>query len=211
MIFDLPKDIVTQAEEFWNKESFPLLRYPRPGERTLILGMSVGQGKPVLLSRELNGKEDYGISACEATNILPINMPERFNCSGEAVARISDGFYDGYGDWFSEITFDKSWHVTLLQFWLDAENIPICIRKSKDAKEDKLICDHVELSSYSFGRSIDKTMKLAVMGNYYSHISIQNEIKKYVADYWRNKHILPSGTHTINGIQVKFDDQKNIF
>lgn len=193
---EVSREALQLAEQFWDDEGVPLLRLPKAGERVFILGWSLGQDKEVLLSREVGEDEDYGEAASEAAGIVDSYFSDTFTCDGEVVAKLSAGFYDGYCDWYSEITFDESWHVTLLQEWLDSQGAQICIRPSKELEENQIILEHVERATYTFDRSI----KYAA----FKDMSIQNSIKKFVSEYWQNNHDLPIGKYDINGTDVTF-------
>ena len=197
MIYEVPCEIVAQAESFWNDEGIPFLREAKTGEQILILGWSVGQELPVLLSRELTVDEDYGDAAAEAIRLLPDNLPSTFTCNGIAVAEISDGFYDGSGDHWTEATFSEYWQATLLQCWLDSCNVPLCIRPSSDMQDGKIINDHTFLAHYYF----DRTIKHAA----FKDMGIRYDIRKYVAEYWDKNQDLPEGSHTLlSGLIVVF-------
>lgn len=154
MSYEVPREIAIQAESFWDEEGIPFLREAKAGEQILILGWSDGQEMPVLLSRELAVGEDYGDAAKEAARLLPDNLPTAFTCDGIAVAVIRNGFYDGDGNRWTEVTFSEYWEATLLQCWLDSCDVPICIRPSSDMQDEKIISDHVFLAHYSFDRTI---------------------------------------------------------
>ena len=196
MGYEVPKEIVRQAEAFWDDEGVPLLREPRTNERVLILGWSIGQELHCLLTKENEG-EDYAESASEAENSLPDNLPSQFTCAGETVTSLRRGFYDGNGDEWSEITFAKPWHASLLQCWLDNDGIPICIRPSSAMQDERAISDHVARAGYSF----DRTIRYAA----FKDMSIRYEIRTYVGAFWSANRELPTGTHTLqNGTTVAF-------
>ena len=71
MKVEVPSDFITEAEDYWDSEGTPLLRELYPNDQILIIAWSIGQEKPVLLSREANADEDYGSAATEAIRILP--------------------------------------------------------------------------------------------------------------------------------------------
>ena len=75
MNYEVPNSIVTQAVDFWEVQGIPLLRKRKRGEQILILGVSLGQELPVLLSRKPDVDEDYGGPAIEAANLLPKKFP----------------------------------------------------------------------------------------------------------------------------------------
>jgi hypothetical protein len=193
---NLTKEDVQLAEQFWNDEGVPLLRQANGGESVLIVGWSLGQDKEVLLSREVGEDEDYGEAAAEAEGILDKYLPVNFTCDGEVLAELSTGFHDLYGEWYSEVTFDEPWYVTILQGWLDTKGAQICIRPSKSIEEDKLILDHVARASYS----IDNTMRYAS----FQHMSIQYAIKKFASEHWKMHKALPIGQYNVNGTDVNF-------
>ena len=203
--YEVPKEIVTQAEEFWDIEGIPLLRDPMPGEKVLILGWSRGQELPVLLSSDTDSDDDYGVqSSAEAANILPDDLPRNFTCEGIAVAKLGRGFYDGNCDEFTEITFPSYWHATLLQCWMDANGVPICIRPSSAMQDDKIISDHVALANFSY----DRTMKYAA----FKGMSIRGEIRRYVGECWRSTRTLPQGTQRLpSGTEVTFLGPDDLF
>lgn len=197
MTFEIPKEIVSQAESFWDDEGIPLLRPVRSGEQILILGWSLAQEMPVLLSREAEGDEDYQAFAREAVSRLPDDFPDSMTCEGEVVCEVGYGFYDVYGDRTTEITFLKLWHATLLQYWLDAQGVPICIRPSRGMEDEKIISDHAYMTHYSFDRSIRYAA--------FKDMSIRYAIRCYVDECWRKDRKLPTGSHTLaNGVVVTF-------
>ena len=196
MSYEVPKEIVSQSESFWDDEGIPFLRAATSGEQVLILGWSIGQELPCLVTRETE-EEDYGESAREADNLLPDILPSEFTCEGETVASLSRGFYDGNCDRWAEVTFTKAWHATLLQCWLDNEGIPICIRPSSAMEDEKVISDHVARAGYSF----DRTIRYAA----FKDMSIRHEIRTYVGACWSANRVLPTGTHTLrSGTSVTF-------
>ena len=204
MNYELPSSIVTQSEEFWDSEGTPLLRKPNPGDQILILDWSLGQEQPVLLSREPNGDEDYGAAAAEAAYLLPGSVPSTFTSDGKFVAHLSSGFYDGNCDRYEEITFPEYWHATLLQFWMDANEIPICIRPSSRMQDDKVTNDHVDLAQFSF----DRTTKYAG----FKAMGIRHKIREYVGECWRTNRALPQGLHTLpGGVEVTFFGPNDLF
>jgi hypothetical protein len=196
MNIETPSSIIAQAEDYWESEGIPLLREPRPGDQILILGFSLGQEKPVLLSREPNADEDYGVAAAEAFDVLHNHIPDCFTCDGETVANVSTGFTDGCCEYYSEITFDEYWHVSLFQGWLDENNIAICIRPSAAMEDDKVISDHVALARFDIDRSI-RYAAFKAMG-------VRYEIRKFVNECWTKRRQLPTGTHLLSGVTVTF-------
>ena len=117
------------------------------------------------------------------------------------VATVSTGFYDGYCDYYSEITFDKYWHISLFQKWLDKHNFAICILPSKAIEENKIINDHAALAKFEFDRSI-KYASLKVTG-------IRSAIREFIKKYWKEKRQLPIGTHEVSSVTVTFQDPAN--
>lgn len=198
MEIDIALAEVEKSRQYWDDEGLPLFRQPENGEKILILGWSIGQGKEVLLSRELKPDEDYGDAAAEALNIIDDYLPSGFVCEGKLVAKIETGFSDGMCDWYSEVTFDQPWHVTLLQNWLDKQGAKICIQPSEESLQDKAISDHVVRAEYKI--DIDKKMRYAA----FRHMSIQNAIRLFVTNYWDAHKALPYGNHHIDGVDVYF-------
>ncbi len=197
MNFEVTCELLAQAEAYWDEEGLPLLREHYPGDQALILGWSIGQDLPVLLAWQPGPDEDYGDAAREAANILPSDLPSRFICSGTEVARLSNGFYDGSGDWYTEVTLQKEWHASLLQAWLDNQGHPICIRPSVSMETDKVISDHAERAAYSF----DHTIRNAA----FKAMALRYEVRQYIEAFLAKNGQLPMGSHTVpSGTVVTF-------
>lgn len=196
MTFDIHKEIVAQAKEYWDDESMPLLRLPTKDDHILILGWSTGQDQSVLLAWQPDPDEDFGEAAAKAAEALPEDLPDGFTCDGDVVAKLKSGFYDGNGDWYSEITFQEEWHATLLQAWLDDAGHHICILPSEKMSTDKTITDHVNRAGFNF----DRTIRYAA----FKAMSLQYEARQYTEDYLTNQGQLPLGSHTLPSGAVVF-------
>lgn len=197
MEYEIPREVVSESEEFFEYEGIPLLRPAKPGEERLILGWSLAQEKPVLLSRNVEDGEDYQPLAEAATKMLPDSFPTTLTCEGDIVCKVGHGFYDVYGDRTAEITIEEAWHSSLLQFWLDMHKLPICIRPSINLEDEKVIRDHAELASYSFDRSIRYAA--------FKEMGIRHAIREYVRECWLRDRRLPKGAYTLtNGVVVTF-------
>ena len=194
--YPIPSHVAAEAEEHWDLYSRPLLRQRQPGEAPLILDWSSAQEKPVLLSDEPPAMlEEYGQLAAEADYLLPPELPDRFSCAGDEIAKVSRGFHDVYGDYCHEVTIEKLWHATLIQYWLDAENVPICIQASEAMRLGSAINDHASLAIYSF----DRTIRYAV----FKEMGIRHDIRIFVRDYWEAHGKLPVGVFTLpSGVKI---------
>lgn len=195
-MIDIPNEIVTQAKAYWDDESMPLLRQPTKEDLILFLGWSVGQDQPVLLAWQPGPDEDYGEAAAKAATVLPEDLPDGFTSEGKVVVKLKGGFYDGNGDWYSEITIPKEWHATLLQAWLDGAGHRICIRPTETMLTANLVTEHVDRAGFN----VDGTMRYAA----FKAMSLQYEARQYTKDYLINEGQLPLGSHTLPSGAVVF-------
>ena len=89
----------------------------------------------------------------------------------------------------------RSWHATLIQYWLDTENVPICIQASEAMRLSSAVNDHASLAIYSY----DRTIRYAV----FKEMGIRHDIRIFVHDYWEAHDKLPIGVFTLpSGVKI---------
>ncbi len=131
----IPLDVLLKAQEYYDEHGEALLRESQVGETMFFVGQSFRQEVPVLLDDDLEDEpESVCLAAFRAYRALYDQIPLRFVAENQVVAEISTHFTDRYSDASYELTFDKEWVATLLQYWCDAEWKGICFQRVGKAK-----------------------------------------------------------------------------